>query len=350
VNIKLKKIISCFEKAKINALLVTNNSNITYLTDFPASDSYLLVTKKKTFYITDARYTLEVKKGLKGVTVKEHKTSLVDKVLELARENKITRLGYDSQHLTVAQLSTFTSKARKTIQLVAACNLVEQFRQIKSKTEVANIRNALKIHHKALKYLTKIIKPGLTEWDIFTKLEIFVRAHQSSFSFDPIVASGTNSCHPHASVTRRKIAKNGPVLIDFGIDFKGYKSDLTRMFFLGKIPRIVKQVNDFVKESQLKAIKIIKPGASIAQVDLAARNYLAKKKLAKYFGHSLGHGVGLDIHEAPGVSHKSTHVLKEGMVITIEPGVYIPNKFGIRIEDMILVTKDGYEVLSGNID
>jgi Xaa-Pro aminopeptidase len=348
VNERFKKIISCFDQAKINGLLVTNDSNIRYLTNFPASDSYLLITKKEIFYITDARYTLEVKKSLKNIAVKEHTGSLIAEACALAKKNKVTRLGYDPQHLTVAQFNRLMAKKPKSISLFESTNLVEQFRQIKTKKEVNHIREALKIHHKALKYLKRIIKPGVTEWQIFTKLESFVRAEGQSFSFDPIVASGINSCYPHASVTRRNIGKNDPVLIDFGIDVKGYKSDLTRMFFLGKIPNIVREVNDFVKESQQEAIKIIKPGVCIAEIDLAARDYLHTKKLAKYFGHSLGHGVGLDIHEAPGVSHKNTSLLKEGMVITIEPGVYIPNKFGIRIEDMVLVTKKGFEVLSDN--
>jgi len=172
----------------------------------------------------------------------------------------------------------------------------------------------------------------------------------AGFSFAPIVASGPNSYYPHASVTDRKIRKNELVLIDMGIDLGGYKSDLTRMFFLGKIPKLVGQVNELVRVAQKKAIEKIKAGVSIAEIDDQARNYLAKQRLAKYFGHAIGHGIGLEIHENPRMSHENKSLLKEGMVITIEPAVYIPNKFGIRKEEMVLVKKEGCEVISDDID
>jgi len=169
------------------------------------------------------------------------------------------------------------------------------------------------------------------------------------FSFEPIIASGPHSSYPHARLTGRKIRPNDLVLVDMGIDVQGYKSDLTRIFFLGRIPHLKGQVYESVRAAQQKAMDVIKAGVLGRDVDRAARNYLAKRKLARYFTHALGHGVGLEIHENPRLSQKSSSTLKEGMIITIEPAVYIPNKFGIRIEDMVLVTKKGCEVLSDNI-
>ena len=167
------------------------------------------------------------------------------------------------------------------------------------------------------------------------------------FLFNPIIASGPNSCHPHARVSDRMIRNNESVLLDFGIDINGYKSDLTRNFFLGRIAPRVSRVFDAVTRAQREAISLIKPGITTAQVDAQARKVLRKFGLAKYFSHSLGHGVGLDIHESPRLSCSSTSILEAGMVITVEPGVYIPNQFGIRVEDMVLVTQEGCEVLSG---
>ena len=350
MNSKLKKLAAEFDKNKIDALLVTKDINIRYLTGFAASDSWLLVCRKKVFYITDFRYVLEAKKGLKGVSVKQYKKSIYLKLFELLDSVKAQRVGFDEQCFTVAQYKVLKKFCPSAIKLCSANNLVEKFREIKSVEEVQYIREALSVHGKAYKFLEKVIKPGVSEKEVLWKLEGFIKTRCSGFSFDPIIASGVNSCYPHAHVTDRKIRQNEPVLVDMGMEINGYKSDLTRMFFLGRMPKLVRQVNDYVKESQRRAILKIKAGALVSEVDKSARGYLAKQRLAKYFGHALGHGVGLEIHEAPRLSQKSLEVLQEGMVVTVEPAVYIPEQFGIRIEDMVLVTKNGCEVLSDNID
>ncbi|MCA9405762.1 MAG: M24 family metallopeptidase, partial [Candidatus Omnitrophica bacterium] len=190
---------------------------------------------------------------------------------------------------------------------------------------------------------------GKSERDIYEHLEKFIKAHKVGFSFSPIVASGPNAALPHAKITDRKFKANDVVLVDMGIDVKGYKSDLTRMFFLGKIPELVKTVHTHVDTAKNLAIETIRSGISVAKVDQQARKYLEKNKLSKYFGHALGHGVGLEIHENPRLSQKSREILEEGMIVTVEPGVYLPNKFGIRLEEMVLVTKSGCEILSDNI-
>ena len=174
----------------------------------------------------------------------------------------------------------------------------------------------------------------------------YVRSHHQRFSFSTIIASGVNSCFPHARITDRKLRRGDPVLVDMGIDVEGYKSDLTRMFFLGKIPHRVREVYDAVAQAKRCAIEKIRPGICAKEIDAQARNVLKQKKLDSFFNHSLGHGVGLEVHEAPGISPKSSAVIKEGMVFTVEPGVYLPGQFGIRIEDMILVTPRGAKVLS----
>ncbi len=349
MNSKIKKVIGCFSEKRIDALLITRDVNIQYLMDFPASESWLLITPKKVFYITDSRYVLEAREGLKGVQVKQYTKSIYELMFQLAKQQGCKRIGFDARYFSLEQYEILKKRSCSDIKLIKANNMVEDLREIKTATEVEKIKYALKLHRQAHQYLKKIVRPGLSEKEILCKLERFVKSRGAGFSFDPIIASGPNSCYPHARVTDRKIKDNEPVLIDMGIDINGYKSDLTRMFFLGKMAQLVQDVNDFVFESQRRAIKKICEGVSASEIDRTARNFLGKNKLAKYFGHSLGHGVGLEIHENPRLSQKSTSILKEGMIITIEPGVYIPKKFGVRIEDMVLVKKQGYEILSDDI-
>jgi len=347
INTRLQKLVEDFSRHKnIDALLIVNDSNIRYLTQFPAAESWLLVTKTKAFYITDSRYILEARQGLKGIAVKQYSSMPCATLGELCKQNKIKRLGFDGKHTSFAlwkKLKEFCPRNRK---LVPATGLVESIREIKDEGEIDQIKNCLKLHLKAVDFMKKVVKPGLTERQVANQLERFVKSHGAEFSFSPIIASGPNSCYPHAKVTNRVIRNNENVLLDFGIDFNGYKSDLTRNFFLGRITPRVRQVFDALRLAQQEAISFIKPGISCSQIDAQARKVLRKFGLAKYFGHSLGHGVGLDIHEAPRLSSQCTSLLEAGMIVTVEPGVYIPNQFGIRVEDMVLVTQEGCEVLS----
>jgi Xaa-Pro aminopeptidase len=348
MNTRLKKLVEDFPRHKnIDALLIVDDNNIRYLTQFQACESWLLVTNRKAFYITDSRYILEARQGLKGISVKQFSRTPCATLYELCKQYKIKRLGFDERHTSFAlwkKLKEFCPRNRK---LVAATGLVESLREIKDEEEIAQIKNCLKLHFKAIDFMKKVVKPGLTERQAALQLEHFVKSHGAEFSFSPIIASGPNSCYPHARTTDRVIRNNEGVLLDFGIDLNGYKSDLTRNFFLGRIAPRVKQVFDALNFAQREAISLIKPNVSCSQIDAQARKVLRKFGLAKYFSHSLGHGVGLDIHEAPRLSSQSTSILDAGMVVTIEPGVYIPNQFGVRVEDMVLVTKEGHEVLSG---
>jgi Xaa-Pro aminopeptidase len=348
LNSRLTKLVEDFSRHKnIDALLVINDSNIRYLTQFPASESWLLVTKTKAFYITDSRYILEARQGLQGVIVKQYKHMHCATLCELCKDQKIKRLGFDERHTSYALWKKLKEFCPRKPKIVAATGMVETLREIKEEGEIAQIKNCLKLQFKAIDFMKKVVRPGLKECEIASKLEHFVKSNKAEFSFPPIVASGPNSCYPHARVTDRVIRNNENVLIDFGIDRNGYESDLTRNFFLGRIAPRVAQVFDALTLAQRQAVSFIKPGVHCSAVDAQARKVLRKFGLAKYFGHSLGHGVGLDIHEAPRLSSQSTGLLEAGMIVTVEPGVYIPNQFGIRVEDMVLVTKEGCEVISG---
>jgi len=348
MNARLKKLVEDFSRHKnIDALLIVNDSNIRYLTQFPASESWLLVTKHKAFYITDSRYILEARQGLKGISVKQYNHMPCATLCELSKQQKIKRLGFDERHTSYALWKKLKEFCPRNAKLVPATGLVESIREVKDEAEIDQIKNCLKLHFKAIDFMKKVVRPGLNERQVALKLEGFVKSHGAEFSFPPIIASGPNSCYPHAKATDRIIRNNENVLLDFGIDLNGYKSDLTRNFFLGRIAPRVKQVFDALTLAQREAISLIKPGISCAAVDIQARKVLRKFGLAKYFGHSLGHGVGLDIHESPRLSSQSKSILEAGMIVTVEPGVYIPHQFGIRVEDMVLVTKEGCEVLSG---
>ncbi|MEI8011723.1 MAG: Xaa-Pro peptidase family protein [Candidatus Omnitrophota bacterium] len=345
---RLRALADGFLSAGVDALLVTADSDLHYLTRYPARDAWLLITSARAYYITDARYISEVSHVIRGVAVVRFEKSLADEVMRILHKAGAKRLGVNERHLTVSQYNKLKVLSAGKVVLKAADGCVTALRVIKDSEELALIRQAIELDLAAYRYIEKFIQPGVTENALLKKLEGFVRRHSAGFAFDPIIASGPNSAFPHARVTDRQLCHNDTVLIDLGMDIKGYKSDLTRMFFLGKMQPSYKRILAVLKESQGEALRFIKPGVLAKDVDARVRSFLKGHGLAEYFNHSLGHGVGLDIHELPRLSVKSDMVLEENMVCTVEPGVYFPGKYGIRLEEMVLITKNGCEVLSGN--
>jgi Xaa-Pro aminopeptidase len=346
VNIPLQNLRDAFRTHHIDSFLVTKDENISYLTEYASQESWLLVCKKKAFFLTDGRYSLHAKGFLKEVEVVECKKSIFDELAKLIIGQKARSLGFDDRYITVLSFQRLKQALKGKIRFVGSSGIVEETRSIKRSDELAKIKKALDFHRQCLIYLKQIIRVGRSERQVFERLERYVRDHHQQFSFPAIIASGPNASFPHARITERKFRRGDPVLVDMGIDIEGYKSDLTRMFFLGKISHHMREVYDAVAQAQRLAIAKIKPGVLAKDIDAQARNFLKQKKLDVFFNHSLGHGVGLEIHEAPGISPKSLVTIKEGMVFTVEPGVYIPDQFGIRIEDMVLVTSKGHKVLS----
>lgn len=346
VGNRILQFVNQFGKLNIDAFLVTDDINITYLTQFPSSESWLLILPQKTFYITDFRYYDEAKKKLKGIFVRRYRKSLVSECLSILQEFRVKRVGFNDAHLSCRVYKKIHQESFLGVKFVTGGDILEQMRAVKEPQEIQKIQESIKLNLIVFNYIGRVLKPGLTEKDLFYKVEGFVRSRRAEFSFDPIIASGPNSCFPHAKITTRRICRNEPVLVDLGVQIDGYKSDLTRMFFLGKITPHLREVFKIVKDAQHSAIEKIKPGVPAGQIDLEARKYLQKHKLAKYFGHSLGHGVGLEIHEHPKINKQNQMTLKESMIFTVEPAVYIPNQFGVRIEDMVLVTGSGAKVLS----
>jgi Xaa-Pro aminopeptidase len=348
MNPRLKKLLAQFPAEKIDGLLVSKPANVSYLAGLDSSDSWLLVTAKRCSYITDFRYVEQVKKELKGVALEQYKKSIFKTVAQLCRSLRVKRLGFDSQALYYSEYQKL-KKAAARIALKPTVNLVENLRQIKEPQELLKIRRAIALTDQAFDFLKKAIKPGKREKDIAAALEDFVIARGGKMAFVPIIAAGGNSVFPHARISAQKLAKNDAVTVDIGVDLDGYKSDLTRVFFLGKIPLFYRRIYAIILEAQARAIAGILPGQPANKIDGLARNFIKQKGLGKFFGHSTGHGVGLEVHERPRISAREKTVVEPGMVFTIEPGIYLPGKFGMRVEDMVLVKEKGCEVLSGFI-
>ncbi len=349
MNPQISQAIQKINLSHLDALLVTKEINVSYLTSFESSESWLLVHPQQTHYITDFRYVEEAKKGLSGIYLKRTKGSIFKEVYALCRDLGVKRLGVESKNITLAEHQKLKDIFKDRIEIVATFDLIESLRQIKTHTEIAKIRQAIKITAEAFKFLKTVINLGNSEAEAEIALENFIREKGAKLAFDAIIASGPNSVYPHAKVTNRKFQLNEAVMVDIGVDFNGYKSDLTRLYFLGKIPSKVREIYQVVQAAQERALKRIKPGIPACEIDAQARDYITKHKLGQFFGHSLGHGVGREVHEAPAISSKNDSKIEKNMVFTVEPAIYLPEEFGLRIEDMVLVTEKGCEALSGFI-
>ncbi len=352
MNYRLKSIYSVLKQRRLDALLVTWPANISYLTQALSRDSYLLVSPPENIYFTDSRYTEEARIFLKGnAQLKECNGSAFGQIAKSILGLKLKKVGFEERYLPFAELSKVKEYAPGKFDLIPTHSLVEDKRAIKDSQEIDKLRQAADITALALEHIQQYLVPGVKELEIVGELERFIRYQGArAAAFDIIVASGPNSSQPHHSSGERKLKDNEPVLIDLGVDYQGYKSDLTRVFFLGKINILARKVYAIVLGAQEAAIKRIRPGAEMAEIDRVARAYIAKKGYGKYFTHNLGHGFGLEVHEDPRISGNEASAVKPGMTFTVEPGVYLPGKFGIRIEDMVLITRKGCEVLSGSVN
>ncbi|MEW6556572.1 MAG: Xaa-Pro peptidase family protein [Elusimicrobiota bacterium] len=335
MNLKIKKLQKKIATEKLDGFVSFEPSNIFYLTGFDAENSFVFVTRKNATLIVPELIYQSAKKNA-GCPVEITKEDFFNRY-------KDKKIGFENS-LSYKQVCKL-KKAK--IKLKDCSDFIEKMRVVKDKSELSKIKTACKISQKAMRFAEKKIKVGLTEKGLKDKLEYFLRRLGAEKSaFDIIVASSKNSANPHHKSTNRKFQKDDVILVDLGCVYDGYNSDLTRMFFLGKINKQQQKVFSIVKEAQQKAIGIIRDGVLCKKVDFTARDFIAKEGYKKFFIHGAGHGVGIDVHEKPVISAKSEAILKAGMVVTVEPGIYIPNKFGIRIENTVLVTKVGCEVLT----
>ncbi len=341
------------KKAGVDSLLVTHLPDVRYLSGFTGSNAALMLAGGKSVLFTDGRYTAQAKTEAMGTRVVIANKPAVTAACEWMVEAGVKRSGFDAIHTTVAALESMRkavpAKLRRSL-FVAVEPLVEGLRQVKDEDEIAKVRAAAKLGCQLFDGMLEYLRPGLTEMEVAATLEHRARlAGAEAMSFETIVASGERSALPHGRASSQKLPKRGFVTLDFGVVLDGYMSDMTRTVHLGKAQPEERDVYDAVLEAQEAAVQAVVPGVTAGEVDEAARSVLRKVELDPWFTHSTGHGVGLEIHEGPRLAAKQTQRLEPGMVVTIEPGVYMPGRFGLRIEDMVLVTAAAREVLTPSV-
>jgi Xaa-Pro aminopeptidase len=349
-----KQLRDSLAKTSFDALLISHLPNIRYLCGFTGSAGYLLVEASGTVFFTDVRYDTQSRTEVKGAKVNIVRKALLNSLgewLESRRKPKRRGrwiLGIEADHLTVAEKKRLGDMLPSGMRLKTAPALVERARMIKDADELELIRAAVREGAALFDRALEVIKPGVKESDVAAEMEYAARrAGVEAMSFPTIIASGARSALPHGRATERAIAPGGFVVCDFGVILDGYCSDQTRTVWVGPADAgEARKAYEAVREAQLAAIAAVRPGASVSEVDAAARKVLRKAGLGRYFTHSTGHGVGIEIHESPRVAAGQKEVLQSGMVITIEPGVYFPGKWGVRIEDMVAVNDSGCEVLT----
>jgi len=328
----------------LDAMMLTNEANRLYATGFHSTDTdgLALVTQNNTYYFTDSRYTEAAERVIPHAILREVKAGRGYTVLveEVIREENLQKIGFEDAYMTVQDYERY--RKALTCELISATDLMLQLRMVKSEEELEFMIGAQRIAERALEDILKEIRPGVSEKEIAARLQyLMLHYGASDMSFDPIVVSGPNGSLPHGVPSEKLIRSGEFVTMDFGCVYRGYCSDMTRTVAVGSVTDEMREVYDTVLKAQLAGIAAAKAGAAGKEVDGAARDVITDAGYGAYFGHSFGHGVGVEIHEAPNASPMNEKPLPEGAVISAEPGIYLPGKLGIRIEDVIVLTKDG---------
>jgi Xaa-Pro aminopeptidase len=345
---KINQVRRLFEKFGIDGLLVTNELNRRYLTEFTGSAGVVLITQQEALFLTDFRYDKQAREQIKGYEINIHQSSrfLMDNIIQNVNKLGIKKLGFEAGDMTF----NFYSELKNAIgvNLVPTTKVVEKLRLVKTESEVEKIRKAAKIGDAAFNHIQSIIRPGVTELDVAIELEHFMKKQGASgnSSHSLIVDSGNRGALPHGVASDKVIESGDMVTLDYGALYEGYRSDMTRTLAVGTPDTKLAEIYTIVYDALQLTLETIKAGMSANEIDAIARDYIAGKGYGQYFGHGLGHGIGLDIHEDPFFSNNSTEELHPGMIVTIEPGIYIPELGGVRIEDDILVKENEIEILT----
>jgi Xaa-Pro aminopeptidase len=342
---KLQKLRSHFENIGIDGILITSPYNRRYMTNFSGTAGAALISGEEALFITDFRYVEQAKKQCEGYTIVKHGPSLIEEVARQLEKLGIKKLAFEQDFVSYSTYQTY--KKTFKAELVPVSGLIEKLRLIKTESEIKILKEAADIADAAFNHIVNFIRPGITELEVSNELEFFMRkSGATSSSFDTIVASGYRSALPHG-VASDKVIDNGDIVtLDFGAYYKGYVSDITRTVSVGEPNPKLKEIYEIVLEAQLRGVEGIKPGITGKEADALTRDLITDKGYGEYFGHSTGHGIGLEVHEGPTLSMRNDAVLEPGMVVTVEPGIYIPGLGGVRIEDDVLITKDGNELLT----
>ena len=347
---RLNALRAVMAKEELPAMLVTHLPDVRWLCGFTGSNAALAVTAKNALMFTDSRYTTQANQEVRGAKVVIAKKSALKEACALL-EKEAKHVGFDAAHTTVTTLDEMrlavSGKIRRGFFIAVKKPLLAELRMMKDIGELRLMEKAAALGDDVFGAVLPYIHSGMPEIEIAALMEFCARSlGAEGMSFDTIVASGKRSAMPHGKASTAKTPRNGFITLDFGVILNGYCSDMTRTVCLGRLSSHERAAYEAVQEAQQAGIAAVKPGATCADVDEAARSVLRKTGLARHFTHSTGHGVGLEIHEAPRLAAGQTQELKPGMVVTVEPGIYIAGKFGIRIEDMVAVTQRGNKVLT----
>ncbi|MGI6425562.1 MAG: M24 family metallopeptidase [Tepidanaerobacteraceae bacterium] len=344
---RILKLMGLLEKIDINSFIITRPENQYYISGF-TGEGLTIITSNKSFIITDSRYTEQANNETNDFEIVEIQSGMspFSTLFEIVNEYKLDNIGYESQSITVKTYYEL-KKTFKQVNLISTDGLIEELRVIKDSQEISLIKSAQQITDKAFQHILQFIKPGTNELELTAELEYFMKKNGSiKTSFDTIVVSGPRTSLPHGIPSSRKLQVGDFVTIDFGARFSLYCSDMTRTVIIGKPSEKQVLVYNTVLQAQINALNYLKPYSIGKEVDEVARNFINKHGFGDYFGHGLGHGVGLHIHEEPRLSPKSKNQLLPGMVVTVEPGIYIKDFGGVRIEDMVVITESGIDNLT----
>ncbi|WP_423188793.1 M24 family metallopeptidase [Alkalibacterium sp. f15] len=325
---------------KVEALLITSPYNLRYASGFTGSTGLSIVTQDKAYFVTDFRYTEQAAEQAVGFEIIKNTGPIYDEVETIVEKEAIKVLSFEKDFVTYSTFEKINDLL--ACELEPSSGLLESLREIKDEKEIATIQQAIKITEYAFEEILCYIKPGVTEIEVANKLDFLMREKGATgVSFDTIVASGKRSAMPHGVASDKKIEQGDMITIDFGCYYKGYVSDMTRTISLGDPGEELKKIHQIVLDAHLKVNEQAKAGVTGKELDAVARDYITEKGYGEAFGHSTGHGIGLEVHETPGISYRNEKPLVEGNVITNEPGIYIPGLGGVRIEDDLVITKDG---------
>lgn len=341
---RLDKLRNVMREKGLDALLITSPFNLRYISNFTGTTGLSLITLDKAYFVTDFRYTQQAAEQAVGFEVVQNYGSIYDEVARIVSKKNLNKVGFEENFVTFSLHQLLTNLI--TSELVPVTGIVEELREVKDADEIATIKKACEIADSAFQFILGEVKTGMTEIEVANKLDFHMRGlGATGVSFETIVASGIRSSMPHGVASDKLIEMGDMITLDFGCYYNGYVSDMTRTFAIGDPGQKMKDIYQLVLDAQLMVNEAAKPGITGVELDAIARNYFAKHGVAEAFGHSTGHGIGLEIHEGPSVSRLAEKAFVPGNVITNEPGLYFPNLGGVRIEDDLVITETGNEII-----
>ncbi|QED49088.1 M24 family metallopeptidase [Cytobacillus dafuensis] len=344
---RLEKLRAVFNEFGIDAMLITNDQNRRYMTGFTGTAGLVLITKDEAFLVVDFRYVAQASLQAKDFSIIEvsTKAALLSEIVRQTDRLNISKIGFEQKHVNFFTYSEY--KEKLNAEMIPLSGVVEELRMVKDEEEIKTIRVAAEIADATFTHILNFIRPGVSEIEVSNELEFYMRKQgATSSAFDTIVASGHRSAFPHGVASSKLIEKGDFVTLDFGAYYQGYRSDITRTLAVGEPNEDLKGIYDIVHNALSRALSGIKPGITGEEADALSRDFITEKGYGKQYGHGSGHGIGLDIHEEPFKNVNCEIILQPDMVLTVEPGIYIPNLGGVRIEDDILITQDGNEVIT----